>query len=179
MSQWCVYIILFVIETILYSWQLFAGEKNLNDLLCDVSSWDFNTFLTVNLKEVTSLLFFSGLQTGQYDQNMRWLNSSLCQGLLQYYTLLLIVMYVYPDSPNTMIPIVATTQGHSPTGALILSNPWPQFPALRLPSNGYHWMTPLPCRILQLSSCASAKVSWSCFEVTSSIIISISGLSIV
>ena len=49
------------------------------------------------------------------EKNMRWLSSNLGQGLPKPYTLLLIVMSLYPVSPDTIVPVLATTWDHSPT----------------------------------------------------------------
>ena len=119
----------------------------------------------VYMCELPGFLFFfvfAGLCTGQYDIIMRCCNSSLGQGSLQSYNLSFIVICVYPDSHVTLVPIVATTQSHSPTQVLLISNPLSQIPDLCLPSPASQCKTPSPCRILLLASYASAKVDPRC-----------------
>ena len=68
---------------------------------------------------------------------------SLSQGLLQFYTLLLIVIYFYPDSPYTLVPTFATTWVRSPTRVSPISIPASRLPALllRIPIDPTMWLS--------------------------------------
>ena len=62
----------------------------------------------------------------------------------------LIVMYVYPAPPTTLVPIVATTKGNFPTRASLVSDPESRISALRLPSPGSYFMPSHPAALYSL-----------------------------
>ena len=105
------------------------------------------------------IVFVTGIRTGQYEQVR---GGGIASFVRDPYSLILFLLFYvrlpYPP-PDTLVPIVATTQGHFPTHAFLVYDPAFRLPDLSLPSPGSHYITPSPFCLLLLSFCASSKVS--------------------
>ena len=134
--------------------------------------WKNYIILFIIYDVLICFVVFTGLRTGQYDWFMRWWKSRLGQGLLQSYNLLLIVMYFYPASPDTLVPTLAITRGRYPTQMSTVSTPEsPPLARGHPPTRVYPVSVPkyrLPDLLLRI---LLAPTAWIALPVTSSSLI--------